>query len=431
MDGGRAASRQGQGNRRAGGRTVRTVEEHLESILLAVGRLAPLTRPLAEVGGCLLAEDVVAGGPLPPFANSSMDGYAVRAADLTGASPAGPVVLAVAGEIPAGSPAPYALAPGHAYRIMTGAPIPAGADAVVPQERTDQGLANVAISVAPTPHAYVRDVGSDVRQGATVVHAGTALGPRQVALLAATGHPRVLVHPRPRVVVVSTGSELRPPGTPLSRGQINDSNSYMLAAAVMAAGGLVFRVGPVDDDPRVLADVLADQLVRADALITSGGVSVGAYDVVRDVLARMGTVWFGPVAMHPGKPQGFGTIGDDAVPVFALPGNPVSSYVSFEVFVRPALRRMRGLAAEGRPVASGRWAHSLDSPPHRRQYLRVALEHAGRAGSPARVTAVGGPSSHLIGGLAAADALAVIPEEVTAVRAGDPVALLMLDDVDE
>ena len=410
---------------------MRTVEQHLESIRQVVNRLAPLTRPLAEVGGCLLAHDVLARGPLPPFANSSMDGYAVRAADLTGASASEPVVLAVAGEIPAGAPAPYALAPGHAYRIMTGAPMPAGADAVVPQEDTDQGLANVAISVQPGLHAYVRDLGSDVADGATVVRAGTVLGPRQVALLAATGHPRVLVHPRPRVVVVSTGSELRTPGTPLSHGQINDSNSHMLAAAVVAAGGLVYRVGPVDDDPRVLADVLADQLVRADAVITSGGVSVGAYDVVRDVLARMGAVWFGPVAMQPGKPQGFGTIGDDAVPVFALPGNPVSSYVSFQVFVRPALRRMRGLTEQGLPAPRGRWAHRVDSPPGRRQYVRVAVDRSGRAGAAPTVSAAGGSSSHLIGGLAAADALAVIPEEVTSMRSGDPVTLMLLDDVDE
>ncbi len=410
---------------------MRTVEQHLEQILDVVSPLAPLTRPLTEVGGCRLACDVVSDTSLPPFANSSMDGYAVRSVDLAGAAPVSPVVLPVAGEIPAGSPARYALAPGHAYRIMTGAPIPVGADAVVAQEDTDQGLARVSITRAPQPHAYVRDAGSDVTAGTTVVREGAVLGPRTVALLAATGHPRVLVYPRPRVVVVSTGSELREPGTGLAHGQINDSNSYMLAAAVAAAGGVPYRVGPVDDDPRTLRELLADQLVRADALVTSGGVSVGAYDVVRDVLARMGTVWFGPVAMQPGKPQGFGTVGEDAVPVFALPGNPVSSYVSFEVFVRPALRRMRALATLQRPPASGRWAHEGQSPPGRRQYVRVSLQAPGRAGADVVVHAAGGPSSHLLGGLAGADALAVVPEHVTRIRRGDPVTLLVLDDVDD
>jgi len=408
---------------------VRTVEEHLARVMDLVGPLTPLTRPLAEVSGCLLAEDVVAPTALPSFANSSMDGYAVRAQDLLGASEATPVVLPVAGEIAAGSGTLHALAPGQAFRIMTGAPMPPGADAVVLQESTDRGIARVAVTVAPIAGAYVREVGSDVDAGVTVVPAGTVLGPRTVALLAATGHPRVLVHPRPRVVVVSTGSELRDPGTPLARGQINDSNSYMLAAAVIAAGGLAYRVGPVDDDPRTLTDVLSDQLVRADALVTSGGVSVGAYDVVRDVLARMGRVEFGPVAMQPGMPQGLGSVGDDAVPVFALPGNPVSSYVSFEVFVRPALRRMRGLSGTDRPVVTGRWAHDLDSPAGKRQYLRVVFGPAGADGRP-RVSSAGGSSSHLLGSLAGADALAVVPVGVSHVSAGDDVPVTVLADVD-
>lgn len=409
---------------------MRTVEEHLAHVLDRVVPLAALTRPLAEVSGCVLAQDVVATGDLPPFANSSMDGYAVRAADLGGASAERPVVLPVAGEIAAGSPHVYALAPGQALRIMTGAPLPAGADAVVPQERTDRGIARVAVCDSPAPGAYVREAGSDVTAGTTVVTAGTVLGPRTIALLAATGHARVLVHPRPRVVVVSTGSELRDPGEPLGRGQIHDSNSYMLAAAVTAAGCLAYRIGAVEDDPRTLTDVLSDQLVRADAVVTSGGVSVGAYDVVRDVLARMGEVEFGPVAVQPGMPQGFGTIGDDAVPVFALPGNPVSSYVSFEVFVRPALRRMRGLTDLTRPVVAARWAHALTSPAGKRQYRRVVVSGTGADGTPL-VSAEGGASSHLIGGLAGATGLAVVPVGVDRVEAGDRVELVALDDVDD
>lgn len=408
---------------------MRTVDEHLAGILRRVGPLTPLVRPLAEVSGCLLAEDVVAAAALPSFANSSMDGYALRAADVAAATGDSPVVLPVAGEIAAGSATLHALAAGQAFRIMTGAPLPVGADAVVAQERTDRGVARVAVGHAPAVGEYVREPGSDVTAGTTVVRAGTMLGPRTVALLAATGHARVLVRPRPRVVVVSTGSELHDPGTPLAHGQINDSNSYMLAAAVQAAGGLAYRVGPVDDDPRTLTDVLSDQLVRADALVTSGGVSVGAYDVVRDVLARLGDVEFGPVAMQPGMPQGFGTVGEDAVPVFALPGNPVSSYVSFEVFVRPALRAMRGLAVLHRPVVMGRWAHPLTSPAGKRQYLRVVVAGTSRGGRPL-VNAAGGPSSHLLGGLAQASALAVVPAEVTAVAAGNMVELIELADVE-
>ncbi len=381
------------------------------------------------MSGCLLAEDVVSTGALPSFANSSMDGYALRAADVATATDGSPVVLPVAGEIAAGSSTLHALAPGQAFRIMTGAPLPVGADAVVAQERTDRGVARVAVAHAPAVGEYVREPGSDVQAGTTVVRAGTVLGPRTVALLAATGHARVLVHPRPRVVVVSTGSELRDPGTPLARGQINDSNSYMLAAAVSAAGGLAYRVGPVEDDPRTLTEVLSDQLVRADALVTSGGVSVGAYDVVRDVLARLGDVEFGPVAMQPGMPQGFGTVGEDAVPVFALPGNPVSSYVSFEVFVRPALRAMRGLTSLHRPTATGRWAHPHRSPAGKRQYLRVVLTGTARDGRPL-VSAAGGPSSHLLGGLAGASALAVVPADVTAAAEGDEVEITVLDDVE-
>lgn len=408
---------------------MRSVAEHLARVLAGVQPLAPLTRPLAEASGCLLAEDVVASGALPSFANSSMDGYAVHAGDLASAGPDSPVTLPVVGEIAAGSATLHALAPGQAMRIMTGAPLPVGADAVVPQERTDGGLARVAVQVAPEIGAFVREAGSDVAAGTVVVAAGTVLGPRQVALLAATGHARVPVRPRPRVVVVSTGSELRPPGTPLARGQINDSNSYMLAAAVTAAGALAYRVGPVEDDPRTLTDVLSDQLVRADALVTSGGVSVGAYDVVREVLARMGEVEFGPVAMQPGMPQGFGSVGDDAVPVFALPGNPVSSYVSFEVFVRPALRRMRGLPDLHRPTIAARWAHGLRSPRGKAQYLRVVFSGVADDGH-ALVETSGGTSSHLLGGLAGASALAVVEADVCEVAAGDEVEVLVLDDVE-
>jgi molybdopterin molybdotransferase len=234
----------------------------------------------------------------------------------------------------------------------------------------------------------------------------------------------VLVRPRPRVVVLSTGSELVEPGSATRHGQIYDSNSFLLTAAAREAGAVAYRVGIVPDDSRQLLDALEDQLVRADVVVTSGGVSVGAYDVVKDVLSRLGTVRFSRVAMQPGMPQGFGTIGDDATPIFGLPGNPVSSFVSFEVFVRPALRKMMGLEPLHRPRVRASVEQAIFSPEGKRQYLRARLAY--EDGRPvARL--VGGPGSHLLATLAQATALVVVPEDVTTVPAGGEVDVMVLE----
>jgi len=401
-----------------------TVAQHLARVLDVVQPLAPLQLGLMDAHGCVLTEDVVAPAPLPAFDNSSMDGYAVRAADVAAAREDRPVVLPVTGDVAAGPASPLRVQPGVCVRIMTGAMMPAGADAVVPLEWTDGGVAQVAVRRAAPVGAHVRAVGEDVAAGEVVLAEGTHLGAVQVGLAAAVGRSRVLVRPRPRVVVVSTGSELTEAGQPLAPGRIYDSNSLALTAAAIEAGAIAYRVGIVPDDPRQLASTLEDQLVRADVLVTSGGVSVGAYDVVKEVLSRLGTVAFDKVAMQPGMPQGFGTIGPDATPVFGLPGNPVSALVSFEAFVRPALRKMLGATPIERPRVRAVTSKPLTSPGGKRSFLRVALEV--KKGAYV-VTPVSGPGSHLLAGLSRANALAVVPEDVEKVPAGDPVDVLVLE----
>jgi molybdopterin molybdotransferase len=403
---------------------VKTVDEHLASVLAGIGPLAPLELTLLDAHGCVLAEDVSATYPLPPFDNSAMDGYAVRSVDVGGASETSPVTLPVVGDIAAGSTTPYSVQPGLCVRIMTGAPVPPGADAVVPQESTDQGLAQVAIRAAVTPGQYVRRAGEDVTPGTVVLTAGMHLGATQVGLLAAVGRDRVLARPRPRVVILSTGSELIDPGQPLTPGKIPDANSALLTAAAQEAGAIAFRVGIVPDDPRQLLDTLEDQLIRADLVLTSGGVSVGAYDVVKDALGRLGTVAFDRVAMQPGMPQGFGRIGPDETPFFGLPGNPVSAYVSFEVFVRPVLRRMLGVDPISRPIVRARLTGPLSSPSGKRSFARGWLTvEAGKY----VVTPVGGSGSHLIASLSAANALIVVPEPTTELEADVTVDVVMLE----
>ena len=402
-----------------------TVEEHRDRILSAITPLPAFDQPLMEAFGLSAAEDVHAEVALPGFDNSAMDGYAVCQADVAAASEESPVHLPVVGEIGAGQATVLAMSPGTAVKIMTGAPVPTGADSVVPYEWTDRGVANVVVSRAPEPGQHVRPAGQDVAVGDLLVERGTVLGPRQLGLLAAVGRASVRSRPRPRVVVISTGSELREPGTTLGHDSIYDGNSFLLAAAARQAGAIAYRVGIVSDQPRAFMDALSDQLVRADLVVTSGGVSMGDYDVVKEALAPLGTVWFGGVAMQPGKPQGFGTIGDDEVPIVTLPGNPVSSYISFEQFVLPAIRKLMGRTPYVRPEADAVLTHALPSPSGRRQFARGTLSVVD---GHLAVTPVGTQGSHMIGDLAESDALIVVPESVTAVEAGETVTVLPLDE---
>ncbi|MEU7831289.1 gephyrin-like molybdotransferase Glp [Nonomuraea sp. NPDC049129] len=387
---------------------MKSVDAHLAEILATVRPLAPLELDLEQALGATLAEEVSSPVPLPPFDNSAMDGYAVRAQDVADV----PVTLPVIDDVAAGSSELRAVGPGHAVRIMTGAPLPAGADAVVPVEWTDGGTVSVTIDRAPTVGNAIRRAGEDVQAGEVVLKPGTVIGPAQLGIIAGVGRRRVMVRPRPRVVVLSTGAELVEPGMPLGPGQIWDSNSVTLTAAVRESGAEGFRATTVGDDPAAFLDQLDAQLIRADAIVTSGGVSMGAYEPVKEALTPLGTVNFEKVAMQPGMPQGFGVVGEDQVPIFALPGNPVSSFVSFLLFVRPALQKMRGLPVDPPETVSARVTGPLRSPSGRRSYLRGVLSSDGTV-SPVR-----GQGSHQLAALASANALIVVPEDVTEVPAG-------------
>ena len=401
-----------------------TVDEHVERIVEAIEPLPPYDQPLLEALNLPVCEDIVAPIDLPAFDNSAMDGYAVYYDDVATASEDHPVHLPVVGEVAAGQTTFVALSPGTTVRIMTGAPVPQGADAIVPVEWTDGGIAGVRITRAPRLDEHVRHKGEDVRTGDVLLEDGRVLGPRQLGLLASVGRAQVKARPRPRVVVMSTGAELREPGTTLGHDSIYDANSYMIAAAARSAGAIAYRVGIVSDDAAEFRDALSDQLVRADLVVTSGGVSKGAYDVVKEVLSELGTVAFGEVAMQPGKPQGFGFVGEDATPILTLPGNPVSSYVSFEVFVVPAIRRMMGLLPYRRPTVRAVCTQPIRSAPDREQYVRARFAIDGGG---AHVTPVGGHGSHLMGDLSEANALVVVPARTTSVQAGEQVQVLVLD----
>jgi molybdopterin molybdotransferase len=396
---------------------VRTVEEHQAVVTALLPPLAEESVSLAAAHGRVLARDVLARVALPGFDNSAMDGYAARWAEVAGAARTS-VRLPVAEDIPAGRADVVPLAPGTVHRIMTGAPLPPGADVVVPVELTDAATDVVEIRDAPPAGSHLRAAGEDIAAGAVALSAGTPLGAAQLGLAAAVGVSTVSVRRRPRVLVLSTGSELVEPGQPLLPGQIYESNSMLLAAAVEEAGGEPRRLHFVPDDVDQFLTTVRAELATADLLITSGGVSAGAYEVVKDAFRELGTVEFVKVAMQPGGPQGAGTV--DGVPVVTLPGNPVSSFVSFEVFVRPALRRAMGHAFPDRLRVPARLDGPLRSPAGRRQFLRGRYDGE-------QVSQVGGPGSHLVAHLARANSLVVVPEDVTELPAGAEVDVILIE----
>jgi molybdopterin molybdotransferase len=412
-------------------RATRSVEEHRAVVASLLAPMPAERVPLERVRGRVLAEPLVAEVPLPPFDNSAMDGYAVRAADVVGATDGNAITLPVTADIPAGRTDVPPLEPGTAHRIMTGAPLPVGADAVVQVEHTDGGTDRVRVFRAPPAGTSVRRTGEDVDAGAVVLPAGKVLGPAQVGVAAAVGAATLPVRRCPAVLVLSTGSELVAPGTPLRPGQIYESNGPMLAAAVGDAGGVAELLHFVPDDVAHLHRVLEERLAvgTVDLVITSGGISAGAYEVVKEALTDRG-VEFVKVAMQPGGPQGVGRLSlpqaggraGSGVGVVALPGNPVSSQVSFEVFVRPALRAALGHPHPDRPRVTATLAAPLTSTPGRRQFRRGILDAV--AGT---VRETGGPPSHLLAALARADCLFVVPEEVTELPAGALVAVWLLD----
>jgi molybdopterin molybdotransferase len=403
------------------------MQAHRQYLLSCVSPLRAFPQHILDAVGLNICEDIVATINLPRFDNSAMDGYAVRAEDVADASQDAPLSLPVVGEIAAGKAAVHRLSPGTAMKIMTGAPVPLGADAIVPYENSDRGESDVKIFAPSAVGQHVRRIGEDIKAGTRLYKEGDHLGPRDIGVLAGIGLDKVKVRPRPRVVVISTGSELVDPGLELSNEQqIFDSNSYLLAAATKAAGADVFRVGQVSDDHDALKQLIGDQLLRADLILTTGGVSQGDFDIVKAVMPEMGACDFAQVAMQPGKPQGFGLIGHDRVPMIMLPGNPVSAFVSFETFVRPVIRKLMGARPYVRSGVKCQAGHNMNSIPGRLQLARGIIS-AGRSGDW-KVDLAGGHGSHLLADLARSNALVILPEDTQFVAAGQDVDVWLLDE---
>jgi molybdenum cofactor synthesis domain-containing protein len=405
---------------------VISLPEVQREILGSIVELDPIRVPSAQSAGLVLAEDIAATDAVPPFANSAMDGYAVRASDTARAGPPTPVRLAVIGELPAGRAPTVAVGVGEAIRIMTGAPMPEGADAIVMVERTRRddagGGDGVFVEHAASVGDHVRRAGGDIEAGDLVFARGSELGPAHVGVLASIGCQDLPVIPRARVGVLSTGDELVDTARELAPGEIRDSNRPMLLALVAESGCDALDLGHVRDDEAVLEATLREAASSCDAIVTSGGVSVGDYDVVKAVLGRIASMRWWQVAIRPAKPLAFGLL--DRVPVFGLPGNPVSSLVSFELFARPALRAMTGHRLRFRSEVMGIAEHDFVRAPDGKLHLdRVRIEYADGS---FRVSSVGAQASNALAATAHANGLARLPDG-PGVHAGDPVAVLRLD----
>ncbi|MGB2718299.1 MAG: gephyrin-like molybdotransferase Glp [Rhodococcus sp. (in: high G+C Gram-positive bacteria)] len=415
---------------------MRSVEDQQTRVTAAAVAPRPVRVAISEAQGLRCAEEVVTERPLPGFDQAAIDGYAVRSVDVAAAGTdlrneddeRIDLTLPVVGEVSAGSRQPIRLQPRQAVRVDTGAPLPTLADAVLPLDRTDSGRARVKVFRPVRSGDYVRKIGDDVQPGDVAVRAGTIIGAAQVGLLAAVGRDKVLVHPRPRLSVISVGGELvdtdRTPGP----GQVYDVNSYALAAAARDAGADVNRVGIVSTDPKRLREVVEGQLIRSEIVVIAGAVGGGASDGVREALGELGDMEVERVAMHPGSVQGFGQLGRDEVPTFLLPANPVSALVVFEVMVRPLIRIALGRRQPMRRTVTARTVAPITSIEDRKGFLRGQLMRDEGTGEYL-VQALGGApgsSSHLLATLAEANCLVVIDPEVTEIRTGEEVKVSFL-----
>ncbi len=397
-----------------------SVEEAREKILSTIVPLSPLALPLTDAHGCVAAEDIRATEDLPAFASSAMDGFAVRASDVAGATPSNPVELKIVGSAPIGHRPEGVVGGGETMRIATGAPIPAGADCIVPIENAIADDRLVRLLDGPAPGTHVRPRGEDVKEGDVLVPAGKRLGGPELGLLANAGQATPLVHPRPRVVVLSTGDELVPPTVTPEFGQLRDANSSTIFGALREAGATPVMAGIVRDDVESLREAVFSFEIQADAFVSSGGVSVGERDVVKAAFFRRGEVEFFKVAMQPGMPQGFGHV--EGKPYFGLPGNPVSVFVSIEAFVRPAILKMMGRRHLFRPEVSAKLTGDVRGPRGKLQFARVEVRRQ-KGGWTAIPT--GSRGSNLISTVAKANGLAMIPAGTETAPAGSTVKVML------
>lgn len=400
-------------------RPVLSVEEARAHILSTVDVLEPEVVAILKAADRVLAESVAADRNIPPVTNAAMDGYAVRGEDMTGDT----VRLQVIGEVAAGHEADVSVGPGEAVRIMTGAPMPEGADTVVRFERTQIEDDCVVILEPPSPGHNVRQAGEDVREGQVVLRQGKVVRPQEIGMLAALGHLEVAVFRRPRVGILGTGDEVVPPDQTPGPSQIRDANSCMVAAQVERYGGIPLILGVAHDEEELVQQGIRQALEReADFIITSGGVSVGDFDLVKQVMDAEGEMHFWSLNIKPGRPMAFGVIG--GVPLLGLPGNPVAAMISTRLFARPALRKMQGFTEWEEPAVRARLTQPIGRKDGRRHYLRVTL-HEGEEGYEATLT--GDQGSGILNSLVEADGLAVIPEDARHLPAGSEVKVILLE----
>lgn len=397
-----------------------SLEEAREFVLSKCEAGTPVSVPVDDASDLVTAVDLAAAGPIPPFDNTAMDGFAIRAADVVDA----PVTLQMVGTIAAGAIPDIQVGPGDAVRIMTGAPMPPGADAVVMVELTSMAddESTVLVTEAVPVGNHIRPMGDDVTPGQIVFTAGTRLRPAHLGVCTSIGIYDIPVHPRPRIGVISTGDELVDEARPLGIGQIHDSNRHTLLALVRGMGAIGVDLGLVPDDESLIREAMSSAAATCDAVVTSGGVSMGDFDYVKKVLTEIGDMRWMQVAIKPAKPLAFGTVG--GTPVFGLPGNPVSSMVSFELFARPGIRKMMGFAEPVVPSVTGVAGADMTRKPDGKTHFARVLAHIGSDGRY-EASFSGAQGSHQLSAMAAANALAVVPDGNGVVR-GDPVQLLLL-----